>query len=74
MRHLLLALALIAAPAGAQDKPAATFEAGWYVLSRTGYDQRRSQFGYYDAGLMMYVRDADRAKLTRDIRAFIRAR
>jgi carboxypeptidase C (cathepsin A) len=30
------------------------------------------EFSYYDAGHMMYVRDADRTKLSNDIRAFIR--
>lgn len=59
--------------------------AGWYdfatpfygaelSLSRTGIPAERVQFHYYDAGHMMYVNDADRAKLSRDIRAFIRAR
>ena len=45
-----------------------------YSLSRTGFDTSRIAFHYYDAGHMMYVHDADRAKLSRDIRAFIRAR
>ncbi|WP_294297386.1 peptidase S10 [uncultured Sphingomonas sp.] len=53
---------------------ATPFFAAEYALSRTGYDKSRIQFHYYDAGHMMYVRDEDRAKLTRDIRAFIRAR
>ena len=53
---------------------ATPFFAAEYALSRTGYDKSRIQFEYYDAGHMMYVRDEDRAKLTRDIRAFIRAR
>ena len=59
--------------------------AGWYdfatpfygaelSLSRTGIPADRVQFHYYDAGHMMYVNDADRTKLSRDIRAFIRAR
>ncbi|MBX7495309.1 peptidase S10 [Qipengyuania sp. 6B39] len=43
-------------------------------LNRTGIPQDRVEFHYYDAGHMMYVRDEDRAKLSRDIRAFIRAR
>jgi carboxypeptidase C (cathepsin A) len=45
-----------------------------YSLSRSGTDSSRIAFHYYDAGHMMYVRNEDRAKLSRDIRAFIRAR
>ncbi|MCB2083234.1 MAG: peptidase S10 [Sphingomonadaceae bacterium] len=45
-----------------------------YSLNRTGIPQDRIEWHYYDAGHMMYVRDEDRAKLSRDIRAFIRAR
>jgi len=45
-----------------------------YSLSRTGIPTDRITYAYYDAGHMMYVRDADLAKLSRDIRAFIRAR
>ncbi|HEY1146340.1 MAG TPA: peptidase S10 [Allosphingosinicella sp.] len=45
-----------------------------YSLSRTGIPADRIQFHYYDAGHMMYVRDEDRAKLTGDVRAFIRGR
>lgn len=45
-----------------------------YSLSRTGIDPRRVQFHYYDAGHMMYVREADLARLSDDVRAFIRAR
>jgi carboxypeptidase C (cathepsin A) len=45
-----------------------------YALSRMGMPADRIQFHYYDAGHMMYVRDQDRAKLSADIRAFIRAR
>lgn len=45
-----------------------------YSLSRGGFDPERIAFHYYDAGHMMYVRDEDRAKLSRDIRAFIRTR
>jgi carboxypeptidase C (cathepsin A) len=45
-----------------------------YALSRTGFPQDRIQFSYYGSGHMMYVRNEDRAKLSRDIRAFIRAR
>ena len=45
-----------------------------YSLNRVGIPQERVEFHYYDAGHMMYIRDEDRAKLSRDIRAFIRAR
>ncbi len=45
-----------------------------YSLKRTGIPQERITWKYYDAGHMMYVRDEDRAKLSADIRAFIRAR
>jgi carboxypeptidase C (cathepsin A) len=45
-----------------------------YSLSRSGIPQDRIQFHYYDAGHMMYVRDEDRAKLTRDVRNFIKGR
>ncbi len=45
-----------------------------YALSRTGIDPARVQFHYYGAGHMMYVRDADLAKLSGDLRAFIRGR
>ena len=45
-----------------------------YSLNRYGIPQDRVSFHYYDAGHMMYVRDEDRAKLSSDIRAFIRAR
>ncbi len=45
-----------------------------YSLGRTGIPADRVQFHYYDAGHMMYVRDADLAKLSSDIRAFIRSR
>jgi carboxypeptidase C (cathepsin A) len=45
-----------------------------YSLSRGGIPADRVQFHYYDAGHMMYVRDEDRAKLSGDIRAFIRSR
>ena len=45
-----------------------------YSLKRMGIPQDRVEFQYYDAGHMMYIRDEDRAKLSRDIRAFIRAR
>ncbi|HEX8579571.1 MAG TPA: peptidase S10 [Allosphingosinicella sp.] len=42
-----------------------------YALSRTGIPADRVQFSYYGSGHMMYVRDDDRAKLSRDIREFI---
>jgi carboxypeptidase C (cathepsin A) len=45
-----------------------------YSLKRTGIPQDRITWRYYDAGHMMYVRDEDRAKLSQDLRAFIRAR
>lgn len=45
-----------------------------YSLNRFGIPQDRVELHYYDAGHMMYVRDEDRAKLSSDIRAFIRAR
>ena len=45
-----------------------------YSLKRMGIPQDRVEFQYYDAGHMMYIRDEDRAKLSRDIRAFIRNR
>jgi carboxypeptidase C (cathepsin A) len=53
---------------------ATPFFAAEYALSRSGIPQDRVQFHYYHAGHMMYVRDEDRAKLTRDIRDFIRTR
>jgi carboxypeptidase C (cathepsin A) len=45
-----------------------------YSLKRTGIPQERITWKYYDAGHMMYVRDEDRAKLSADLRAFIKAR
>jgi carboxypeptidase C (cathepsin A) len=45
-----------------------------YSLGRPGIPADRVQFHYYDAGHMMYVRDQDLAKLSGDIRQFIRAR
>lgn len=53
---------------------ATPFFAAEYALNRTGIPQDRIEFHYYDAGHMMYIRDADRAKLASDIRQFIRAR
>jgi carboxypeptidase C (cathepsin A) len=45
-----------------------------YALSRTGIPQDRIDYRYYGSGHMMYVRDEDRTKLSRDIREFIRRR
>jgi len=53
---------------------ATPFFAAEYALSRTGIPQDRVEYHYYDAGHMMYVRDEDRAKLSRDVRTFIRSR
>ena len=54
---------------------ATPFFAAEYALSRTGMPKDgRIQFHYYDAGHMMYVREPDLAKLSADVRTFIRAR
>ena len=53
---------------------ATPFFAAEYALSRTGIPQDRVEYHYYDAGHMMYVRDEDRAKLSHDVRQFIRSR
>jgi carboxypeptidase C (cathepsin A) len=45
-----------------------------YSLSRSGIPQDRIEYSYYHAGHMMYVRDEDRSRLSRDIRQFIRSR
>jgi carboxypeptidase C (cathepsin A) len=45
-----------------------------YALSRTGFPADRIEYRYYGSGHMMYVRDEDRAALSRDVRNFIRAR
>jgi carboxypeptidase C (cathepsin A) len=45
-----------------------------YSLTRTGFPAGRIQFHYYNAGHMMYVHDEDRAKLSGDVREFIRGR
>ncbi len=45
-----------------------------FSLNRMGIPQDRMTYKYYDAGHMMYVRDEDRAKLSADLREFIRAR
>ena len=45
-----------------------------YSLNRIGIPQERVELHYYGSGHMMYVRDEDRAKLARDVRAFIRDR
>ena len=36
--------------------------------------RKNVQIEYYEAGHMMYVRDDDRVKLSRDVRDFIRRR
>lgn len=51
---------------------ATPFFAAEYSLNRTGIPQDRITWKYYDAGHMMYVREADLVKLNTDIRAFIR--
>ena len=53
---------------------ATPFFAAEYALSRTGIPQDRIEYQYYGSGHMMYVRDDDRVKLSRDIRNFIRRR
>lgn len=53
---------------------ATPFFAAEYALSRTGIPQDRIEYRYYGAGHMMYVRDQDRAKLSSDVRQFIRSR
>lgn len=53
---------------------ATPFYAAEYALSRTGIPQDRIEYQYYGSGHMMYVRDEDRSKLSRDVRNFIRAR
>jgi carboxypeptidase C (cathepsin A) len=45
-----------------------------YALTRTGFPQDRIVYSYYQSGHMMYVRDEDRSKLSRDVRTFIRGR
>jgi len=53
---------------------ATPFFAAEYSLSRTGIPRERIHYEYYGSGHMMYVRDEDRAELSRDVRAFIRGR
>lgn len=53
---------------------ATPFFAAEYALTRSGIPQDRVEFHYYQSGHMMYVRDEDRAKLSADLRAFIRRR
>ncbi len=53
---------------------ATPFFAAEYALSRSGIPQERIEYQYYSSGHMMYVRDEDRTKLSRDIRDFIRRR
>jgi len=51
---------------------ATPFFAAEYSLSRPGFLYGRVEFHYYQAGHMMYVHDSDLAKLSSDIRGFIR--
>jgi carboxypeptidase C (cathepsin A) len=53
---------------------ATPFFAAEYALSRTGIPRERIHYEYYGSGHMMYVRDDDRVKLSRDVRDFIRGR
>lgn len=53
---------------------ATPFFAAEYALTRTGIPQDRISYHYYDSGHMMYIREEDRARLSADVRAFIRAR
>ena len=53
---------------------ATPFFAAEYALTRTGIPQDRIHYEYYGSGHMMYVRDDDRIKLSRDVRDFIRRR
>ncbi|MBA3678099.1 MAG: peptidase S10 [Sphingosinicella sp.] len=53
---------------------ATPFYAAEYALTRTGIPQDRIEYRYYGSGHMMYVRDEDRVKLSRDIRDFISRR
>lgn len=53
---------------------ATPFYAAEYSLTRSGFPKDRIEFQYYDSGHMMYIRDEDRVKLSRDVRAFIKAR
>ncbi len=53
---------------------ATPFFAAEYALTRTGIPQDRIVYEYYGSGHMMYIRAADRAKLSADVRDFIRGR
>lgn len=53
---------------------ATPFFSAEYSMNRPGFPQDRIVWEYYDAGHMMYLRDEDRTKLSRDVRAFINAR
>jgi carboxypeptidase C (cathepsin A) len=53
---------------------ATPFFAAEYALTRAGFPRDRIDFRYYDSGHMMYVRNEDRAALSRDVREFIRRR
>lgn len=44
-----------------------------YSLTRTGMPTDRIEYHYYESGHMMYVREADLVKLSRDVRQFIRS-
>ena len=51
---------------------ATPFHFAEYSMNRPGWPEGRTEFHYYDAGHMMYVRAADRVKLSNDLRDFIR--
>ncbi len=53
---------------------ATPFFAAEHALTRTGFPKDRFDWKYYGSGHMMYVRDQDRVGLSRDVRAFIKAR
>ncbi len=53
---------------------ATPFFAAEYALTRTGIPQDRIVYEYYGSGHMMYIRQQDRAKLSADVRDFIRGR
>jgi carboxypeptidase C (cathepsin A) len=51
---------------------ATPFHFAEYSMNRPGWPEGRTEFHYYDAGHMMYVRGQDRLKLSNDLRDFIR--
>ena len=51
---------------------ATPFYAAEYSLNRTGFPKDRVEFAYYQSGHMMYVNSPDLAKLSADLRGFIR--